>query len=135
MTGLRRPTALSKPVNACTGTGASSPAELLSTARNLVVGASQQGTVAFASWINGTGAYIYRVGNDFLIVAKEGVEMLSYVVNAMPGTCVSLRAITSSKHSRRALPAHLSATPFCQGLRMLVRTGFMADPRSLLAPV
>jgi RHS repeat-associated protein len=71
-------------------TGTQSPAQLLSTARELVTNAAQQGTVAFASQINGTGAYIYRVGNDFLVVAKNTGQMLSYVVNATPGTGIAL---------------------------------------------
>ena len=37
--------------------------------------------------------------------------------------CFSFRTITWSRSSRRALPTHLSAIPFCQGLRNAVRRG------------
>jgi RHS repeat-associated protein len=70
-------------------TGASSPSELLSMGQEMVTTATQQGTVVYANWINGSGAYIYRVGNNFLVVARAGGRMLSYVVNATPGQGVA----------------------------------------------
>src|ERR1017187_8652632 len=39
--------------------------------------------------------------------------------------CRSLSTITWSSRSRRQLPTKRSATPFCQGLRKLVRFGWV----------
>lgn len=70
------------------GEFAQNPAGFLSYARDFVVSASKNGTQVFASWINGTGATIYRVGNDFLVVATNG-RILSYVPNAAAGQGVA----------------------------------------------
>jgi hypothetical protein len=68
-------------------TGATNPAGVLQKGRDLVSTAISQGTYVYSNWINGTGATIYRVGNDYLVVANDG-KMLSYVVNANQGTGV-----------------------------------------------
>ncbi len=44
----------------------------------------------------------------------------------------SLRAMTWSVKSRRQLSIHRSATPFCQGLWIEVRTGRMAIARTAM---
>jgi len=66
------------------GEFAGKPLEFLSQARDFVVTAARQGTHVFANWIGGNGATIYRVGNDYLVVARDG-RILSYVPNAAAG--------------------------------------------------
>jgi RHS repeat-associated protein len=66
------------------GRFAGKPLEFLSYARDFVVTAAKQGTHVFANWIGGNGATIYRVGNDHLVVARDG-KILSYVKAAEGG--------------------------------------------------
>jgi RHS repeat-associated protein len=66
------------------GQFAQNPSGFLSHSRDFVVTAARQGTQVFASWIGGNGATIYRVGNDYLVVARDG-KILSYVPNAAAG--------------------------------------------------
>jgi hypothetical protein len=60
------------------------PLGFLSYARDFVVTAAKQGTHVFANWIGSNGATIYRVGNDYLVVARDG-RILSYVKAAEAG--------------------------------------------------
>lgn len=45
-------------------------------------------TAAFANRLGGIGATMYRVGNDYLVVARDG-KILSYVPNATAGQGVA----------------------------------------------
>jgi RHS repeat-associated protein len=67
---------------------AQNPSGFLTYARDFVVTAARQGTQVFANWIGGNGATIYRLGNDYLVVAKDG-KILSYVPNAAAGQGVA----------------------------------------------
>jgi RHS repeat-associated protein len=69
------------------GQFAGNPAGFLSYAREFVANAVRQGTYTVANWIGGNGATIYRNGNDYMVVARDG-KILSYVPNATPGTGV-----------------------------------------------
>jgi len=93
--GAARAAALSLPAGAklaqmiARGGGqfAQNPAGFLSYARDFVANAVQQGTYAAANQIGEAGATIYRVGNDYLVVANSG-RILSSVPNATPGVGV-----------------------------------------------
>ena len=61
------------------------PSGFLEFARGFVATATKQETHVFASWFNnGGGATIYRMGNQYLVVAKDG-KILSYVSEAKSG--------------------------------------------------
>src|SRR5215471_7325921 len=62
------------------------------------------------------GILIERVVNTVLMV-------IAHVITMSRSKCRSFSAMTWSRISRRQLPTHLSAVPFCQGDWMLVRFG------------
>lgn len=56
----------------------------LSFARDFVATAVKQGTYVAGDYISRAGSTIYRVGNDFMTVARDG-RILSYVQGANAG--------------------------------------------------
>ena len=64
------------------------PQAFLSFARDFVVTAVKQGTYAARDYISKGGSTIYRVGNDFMTVARDG-RILSYVQGANAGGVVT----------------------------------------------
>jgi RHS repeat-associated protein len=60
------------------------PQGFLSFAREFIATAIKQGTYASGDYISRAGSTIYRVGNDFMTVAKDG-RILSYVQGANAG--------------------------------------------------
>ena len=64
------------------------PQGFLTFARDFVVTAVKQGTYAAGDYISRGGSTIYRVGNDFLTVARDG-RILSYVQGANAGGVAS----------------------------------------------